>query len=99
VRLDQEQKRKLLKDYKSSGKTQQIFAEENGIKYKTFLKWLSMEKKAAAQDQSGIGFVEVKRPVVQNNQKVLIRKEGIEIEIPSFDITTVNEVLKAMKSL
>lgn len=39
-----EERRNLVEQYKSSGQTQRAFAENNGVKLKTFCKWL-LEKK------------------------------------------------------
>jgi len=46
-----------VEQYKSSGQTQRAFAENNGVKLKTFCKWLSVARKSGKKNQAASSFV------------------------------------------
>ena len=87
--LSKDEKTKLLEALRSSGQTQAAFAEINGINPKTLARWIYQQRLEARQNQNNVEFVEVKRTVVKIRQEIIIRKAGIEIEMPSFDASSL----------
>ena len=90
--LSKDEKTKLLEALRSSGQTQAAFAEINGINPKTLARWIYQQRLEARQNQNNVEFVEVKRTVVKIRQEIIIRKAGIEIEMPSFDASSLKEI-------
>ena len=97
--LSNDEKRKLLEDFRSSGQTQAAFAEVNGINPKTLARWIYQQRLETRQNQNSVEFVELKRTVVKISQGIIIRKAGIEIEMPSFDASSLREILSAVNAL
>ena len=94
--LSKDEKTKLLETFRSSGQTQAAFAEVNGINPKTLARWIYQQRLEAGQNQNNVEFVELKRTVVKIRQGIIIRKAGIEIEMPSFAASSLKEILKAV---
>ena len=90
--LSKDEKTKLLETLRSSGQTQAAFAEINGINPKTLARWIYQQRLEARQNQNNVEFVELKRTVVKIRQEIIIRKAGIEIEMPSFDVSSLKEI-------
>ena len=90
--LSKDEKTKLLETFRSSGQTQAAFAEVNGINPKTLARWIYQQRLEARQNQNNVEFVELKRTVVKIRQEIIIRKAGIEIEMPSFDVSSLKEI-------
>ena len=92
-----EERRNLVEQYKSSGQTQRAFAENNGVKLKTFCKWLSVAKKSGKKNQAASSFVEIKCENTQGRQNLTIRKGEIKIELSSFDEVVFQRILSTEK--
>ena len=90
--LSKDEKTKLLETLRSSGQTQAAFAEINGINPKTLARWIYQQRLEARQNQNNVEFVELKRTVVKIRQEIIIRKAGIEIEMSSFDTSSLKGV-------
>ena len=90
--LSKDEKTKLLETFRSSDQTQAVFAEVNGINPKTLTGWIYQQRLEARQNQNNVEFVELKRTVVKTRQGIIIRKAGIEIEMPSFDASSLKGV-------
>ena len=73
--------------------------EVNGINPKTLARWIYQQRLETGQNQNNVEFVELKRTVVKTRQGIIIRKAGIEIEMPSFDASSLNEILRAVNAL
>ncbi|MBQ5907137.1 MAG: hypothetical protein IIW99_03090 [Treponema sp.] len=97
--LSKDEKTKLLEALRSSRQTQAAFAEINGINPKTLARWIYQQRLEARQNQNNVEFVELKRTVVKIRQEIIIRKAGIEIEIPSFDASSLKGVHFAQEKL
>ena len=78
-----EEKQNLVARFRLEDKSADSFAEENGIKAGTFKSWLYTRGRKIDSEQAVSGFVEVKVPVKSSDSGILIRKSGIEIEIPA----------------
>lgn len=74
-------------------------AEVNGINPKTLARWIYQQRLEARQNQNKVELVELKRTVVKIKQGIIIRKAGIEIEMPSFDASSLKEILSAVNAL
>ena len=97
--LGKDEKTKLLETFRSSDQTQTAFAEVNGINPKTLAGWIYQQRLEARQNQNNVEFVELKRTVVKIGQGIIIRKAGIEIAMPSFDASSLKEILSAVNAL
>ena len=97
--LSKDEKTKLLETFRSSGQTQAAFAEANGINPKKLAEWIYQQRLEARQNQNNVEFVELKQSVVKTRQGIIIRKAGIEIEMPSFDASSLKEILRAVNAL
>ena len=91
--LSKDEKTKLLETFRSSDQTQAAFAEVNGINPKTLARWIYQQRLEARQNQNNVEFVELKRTVVKIGQGIIIRKAGIEIEMPSFDGYVIRKLI------
>ena len=91
--LSKDEKTKLLETFRSSDQTQTAFAEINGINPKTLAGWIYQQRLEARQNQNNVEFVELKRTVVKIGQGIIIRKAGIEIEMPSFDGYVIRKLI------
>ena len=60
---------------------------------------LALPKAMKRRNQNNVEFVELKRTVVKIRQGIIIRKAGIEIEMPSFDASSLKEILRAVNAL
>ena len=96
--LSKDEKTKLLETFRSSDQTQTAFAEVNGINPKTLAGWIYQQRLEARQNQNNVEFVELKRTVVKTRQGIIIRKAGIEIEMPSFDASSLKGVHVAQEN-
>ena len=87
---------------KTAGNSQKFRADAGcscrviGINPKTLARWIYQQRLEARQNQNNVEFVELKRTVVKIRQGIIIRKAGIEIEMPSFDASSLKEILKAV---
>ncbi len=97
--LNENEKQKLLKNFQISGMTQAAFAVENGINPKTLARWIYQSRLQEKQTKDSVEFVELKRTFITQNQKITIRKAGMEIEIPSFDVENFIQILRAVNEL
>ena len=97
--ISKAEKTKLLETFRTSDQTQAAFAEVNGINPKTLAGWIYQQRLEARQNQNNVEFVELKRTVVKTRQGIIIRKAGIEIEMPSFDASSLKEILRAVNAL
>ena len=91
--LSKDEKTKLLETFRSSDQTQAAFAEVNGINPKTLVRWIYQQRLESRQNQNNVEFVELKRTVVKIGQGIIIRKAGIEIEMPSFDGYVIRKLI------
>ena len=88
-----EERQKIVEEYIQSGKSQTVFAPEYGIKPNTLSAWVTKYK-------SAVHFVELKSTFIKEKQNMIIRKAGIEIEIPgNSNVVIIREILAAMASL
>ena len=91
----------LIKEYKSSGKTIAVFAEENHINRNTFAYWLSTNRLQTQKTIEEGNFIEVKTSVLQKNEQTIqIRKGELEIIIPmSTAPSYLKNILEAVSAL
>ena len=95
-----EERQKIVEEYIQSGKSQTVFAPEYGIKPNTLSAWVTKYKSAEACQAADVHFVELKSTFIKEKQNMIIRKAGIEIEIPENSNTVIiREILAAMASL
>ena len=88
-----EERQKIVEEYIQSGKSQTVFAPEYGIKPNTLSAWVTKYKSA------DVHFVELKSTFIKEKQNMIIRKAGIEIEIPgNSNAVIIREILAAMAS-
>jgi len=61
LRVSPELRAELLEAFDRSGMTAMSFARRHGVKYPTFMSWLSKRRREAPErgDQPGVGFAEV----------------------------------------
>ena len=97
--LKEDEKRKLLQNFKTSGQTQAAFAELNGINPKTLARWIYQARLSEKQNQANVEFVEVKRTLISSGRNITVRKAGMEIEIPFFDAAFLRELLGILNAL
>jgi len=95
----QEEKQKYIEDFRRSGQTQAAFARANGINPKTLSRWINQANCKSECHEADVEFIEVKRAKISSSKSIKIRKSGIEIEIPSFDVVALREVLNIVKAL
>ena len=69
-----DEKTKLLENFRSSEQTQVAFAKINGINPKTLSKWIYWQRLETKQNQENVEFVEVKRTLISSNKCSKIRK-------------------------
>ena len=91
--ISKAEKTKLQETFRTSDQTQAAFAEVNGINPKTLAGWIYQQRLEARQNQNNVEFVELKRTVVKIRQGIIIRKAGIEIEMPSFDGYVIRKLI------
>ena len=91
----------LIEEYKSSGKTIALFAEENHINRNTFAYWLSTNRLQAQKMTEEVSFIEVKASLPnKNEQTIKIRKGELEIVIPmSTAPSYLKNILEAVSAL
>ena len=96
-----EERQKIVEECIQSGKSQTVFAPEYCIKPNTLSGWVTKYKAAEACHSADVHFVELKSTFIKEKQNMIIRKAGIEIEIPGNNSNTVfiREILAAMASL
>ena len=95
-----EERQKIVEEYIQSGKSQTVFAPEYGIKPNTLSAWVTKYKSAEAYQVADVHFVELKSTFIKEKQNLIIRKAGIEIEIPgNSNAVIIREILAAMASL
>jgi Transposase and inactivated derivatives len=95
-----EERQKIVEEYIQSGKSQTVFAPEYGIKPNTLSAWVTKYKSAEACQAADVHFVELKSTFIKEKQNLIIRKAGIEIEIPgNSNAVIIREILAAMASL
>ena len=95
-----EERQKIVEEYIQSGKSQTVFAPEYGIKPNTLSAWVTKYKSTEACQATDVHFVELKSTFIKEKQKLIIRKAGIEIEIPgNSNAVIIREILAAMASL
>lgn len=75
-RRSAEERKQLVKDCEASGKSQQEFCDERGIKLTTFKSWY-YEKKAAAEP----GFAEVAMSTPEAGPVEVIFPSGVRVSI------------------
>ncbi len=68
--LNENEKQKLLENFQYSGMTQAAFAVENGISPKTLARWIYQSRLQEKQTKDSVEFVELKRTVITQNQKI-----------------------------
>ena len=78
-----EERQKIVEEYMQSGKPQTVFAPEHGIKPNTLSAWVTKYRTETAVQASDVHFVELKSTVISRNKNIIIRKSGIEIEVPA----------------
>jgi hypothetical protein len=75
-RKSAEERKQLLREFEGSGKSQQEFCDERGIKLATFKSWY-YEKKAAAEP----GFAEVAVAMSEAGSVEVIFPSGVRVSI------------------
>ena len=94
-----EERQKIVEEYIQSGKSQTVFAPEYGIKPNTLSAWVTKYKSAEACQAADVHFVELKSTFIKEKQNLIIRKAGIEIEIPgNSNAVIIRGILAAMAS-
>ena len=79
MRISNEEKSRILEDWKESGKTMWSYAIEKGIIPQTFTRWVKVEKEGKQN------FVEVqtqKRQYELPHQEIILEKGEIKIHVP-----------------
>lgn len=75
----------LIKRWRSSGKTQKVFCEENNLNYNTFISWLNKSKKRKAIKNKTVsvtkGFASVKVHAASSPFVQLNLKDGLSVSI------------------
>ena len=96
MHYSQEEKKKLLKDWKRSRKSISAYTRDNGLVRWTFTKWIKAER------DSKQSFVEVSQHIMPQQQQlmeILIEKGDVKIHIPlipgSCELRSVMEGLGA----
>ena len=91
----------LIEEYKSSGKTIAVFAEENHINRNTFAYWLSACQSHTEKTSEDVNFIEVKASVLQKNEQTIkIKKGELEIVVPmSTTPAYLKNILEAVSVL
>ena len=98
--FSREERQRIVTEYLQSGKSQTVFAPEYGIKPNTLSGWVSKYKAAHECQSADVHFVELKSTFIKEKQNLIIRKAGIEIEIPGNSNTVIiRGNLAAMASL
>ena len=93
-----EERQKIVEEYMQSRKSQTVFAPEHGIKPNTLSAWVTKYRMETAVQSSDVHFVELKSTVISRNQNIVIRKSGIEIEVPiTCTPAFLKEILTAVK--
>ncbi len=95
-----------MKNYKGSlaediqsGKSQTAFAPEYGIRPNTLSGRVTKYKAEKECQSADVHFVELKSTFIKEKQNLIIRKAGIEIEIPeNSNAVIIREILAAMAS-
>ena len=78
-----EERRKIVEECMQSGKPQIAFAQEHGLKPNTLSGWITEFRKESVSQPADNHFVELKKPASTKGQNIIIRKSGIEIEVPA----------------
>ncbi len=95
-----EERQKIIEEYLQSGKSQTAFALEHGIKQNTLSAWITKYRTESAEQTTDVHFVEVRSTLISRNQNIVIRKSGIEIEVPgSCTSVFLKEILTAAAAL
>ena len=95
-----EERQKIVEEYIQSGKSQTVFAPEYCIKPNTLSGWVTKYKAAEACHSADVHLVELKSTFIKEKQNLIIRKSGIEVEIPdNSNAVIIREILTAMASL
>ncbi len=95
-----EKRQKIVAEYIQSGKSQTAFAPEYSIRPNTLSGWVTKYKAEKECQSADVHFVELKSTVIKENQSLIVRKSGIEIEIPrTSNPVMIREILAAMASL
>ncbi len=84
-----EEKQNNIELWESSGMTRKGYAASNGINEGTFYKWLERNHRQE-------GFVEIKQTRIVFEEKIIIRKCGMEIEVSPSAFEKVVKVLAAI---
>ena len=95
-----EERRKIVEECMQSGKTQIAFAQEHGLKPNTLSGWITEFRKELDGQSADNHLVELKKPSNSKSKNIVIRKSGIEIEVPAECSTALlKEILSATAAL
>jgi len=97
MQFSKEEKAKILKGWKQSGKSATAFAKENGMVQQTLSRW------AKAEANAKNGFVEVTpqtMPPAPNPLGLLIEKGGMKIHLPpGMGCSELRAIFEALEGL
>ena len=88
------EKQRLLKEWKESGKSAALFCREKEIRPTTFYGWIKRERK-----KSNTGFVQIKKyvkPAIRS-EDISIEKDNLKIKLPANLIGShLEKIIKAL---
>ena len=97
--LTKSEKQRLLEQFEKSGKTHAQFAEEKGLKVKTFSKWICDWHHKNEKNRE-IKFVEMKTTSLNTVKEIKIHKSGMEIIIPAnLEFNQMQNLFTALTAL
>ena len=95
-----EERQKIVAEYIQSGKSQTVFAPEYGIRPNTLSGWVSKYKAEQKCQSADVHLVELKSTYIKEKHILIIRKSGIEVELPgNTNAVMIREIFAAVASL
>ena len=98
-----EEKQKLIEEFKASGLSMNKWCQANGIATSTMSTWLGPKRKNKIKQIKKAKFIEVPKANIKNNNKdksIVIEYKDFKISIAdSFDTIILADVLKVVASI
>lgn len=95
MRSSSEEMLKLVEAYKSSGQSQKLFCEENGLKKSTFSYWVKKENQESPPSKSK--FIKVSPPQVmaQTHLHEIYFPNGVKFKTSQSDLSFLGALIKS----
>ena len=91
IKFTEDEKIQFVEDWRTSGLNKKKYAEQNGLVYNSFKTWKDKTKETQKKN-----FVETPSINSLQEEKIKVRKNGIEIEFPAEMLEVVLEKVSAL---